>query len=180
MMLETILTKTSRPLTIVLGHCTLPKQAGTRSNNKQSWQKSRKLEWNNFDKYSGNCYFMHPQTSWKILSAFVFRSRLPCTNETLRNVLHRMDRLAEALQLKMIVTLERLHQCGNSDYHFSNARLNHYLVSKIKSQSPELALLKECYLHKINFAWVWRFLWTNSRYLLITVKPLKAKMTLLR
>ena len=35
------LTKTSQPLKIVLGHWTLPKQAATRSNNKQSRQKSR-------------------------------------------------------------------------------------------------------------------------------------------
>jgi len=39
--LEMKLTKTSQPLKIVLGHWTLPKQAATRSNNKQLWQTSR-------------------------------------------------------------------------------------------------------------------------------------------
>ena len=39
--LEMKLTKTSQPLKIVLGHRTLPKQAATRSNNKQLWQTSR-------------------------------------------------------------------------------------------------------------------------------------------
>ena len=129
-----ILSKTPQPLTIVLGQWTLPKQAATRSNSKQSRQTSRILEWNNFDKYSGISYSMHPQTSWKILSAFVFRSQLPCTNETPRNGTPSHGSLARGrLQLKMIVTLERLHQCGNSHYHFPNARLNQYLVSKIKS-----------------------------------------------
>ena len=35
---------------------------------------------------------------------------------------------------------------------FLNARLNQYLVSKIQSKLPQIALLKECYSRKINLA----------------------------
>ena len=113
-----IITKTSQPLKIVFGHCRLPKQAATRSNNKRHL-----LELTNFDTHSGISYFMHPHTWWKILSwarsyldmdshIYVTQAtNIPSersTNETPRNILHRMDRSHDTMQLNMIVTLERM------------------------------------------------------------------------